>query len=199
MACRKQAVGAFFGTLEEFIMKKTTTQLTYSALFLALAFILPFFTGQIPAIGSMLSPMHLPVMLCGFICGGPWGLAVGFIAPILRSLLFTMPPMFPTAIAMSFELAAYGLFCGIFYGILKHKLAKTPALYVSLVGAMLCGRIVWGCAQFLLLAAKGDSFTFAAFMAGAFLNAVPAIVSQLILVPAIVILLEKVLKVDVSV
>lgn len=199
MACRKQAVGAFFATLEEFIMKKTTKQLTYSALFLALAFILPFFTGQIPAIGSMLSPMHLPVMLCGFICGGPWGLAVGFIAPILRSLLFTMPPMFPTAIAMSFELAAYGLFCGIFYGILKHKLAKTPALYVSLVGAMLCGRIVWGCAQFLLLAAKGDSFTFAAFMAGAFLNAVPAIVSQLILVPAIVILLEKVLKVDVSV
>lgn len=199
MACRKQAVGAFFATLEEFIMKKTTKQLTYSALFLALAFILPFFTGQIPAIGSMLSPMHLPVMLCGFICGGPWGLAVGFIAPILRSLLFTMPPMFPTAIAMSFELAAYGLFCGIFYGILKHKLAKTPALYVSLVGAMLCGRIVWGCAQFLLLAAKGGSFTFAAFMAGAFLNAVPAIVSQLILVPAIVILLEKVLKVDVSV
>ena len=83
-------------------------KLTYSALFLALAFVLPFLTGHIPTIGSMLSPMHIPVFLCGMVCGWPWGLAVGIIAPIMRSMIFSMPPMFPTAVSMAFELAAYG-------------------------------------------------------------------------------------------
>ena len=76
-------------------MKRDIRKLTYSAVFLALALVLPFLTGQIPQIGSMLSPMHLPVMLCGFVCGGPWGLVVGFVAPLLRSLLFGMPPAVP--------------------------------------------------------------------------------------------------------
>ncbi len=175
-------------------MKSNTKKLTYSALFLALTFILPFFTGQIPQIGSMLSPMHLPVMLCGFLCGGIWGAGIGLIAPVLRSLLFTMPPMFPVAIAMSFELAAYGLICGILYNLLNKKLSKILAVYISLVTAMLLGRVVWGCVQYLLLASAGKGFTFAAFLSGAFINAVPAIVSQLILVPAIVLLIEKVVK-----
>ena len=67
-------------------------RLVYSALFLALALLLPFLTGQIPQIGSALNPMHIPVLLCGFVCGWPWGLAVGLIAPLLRHLLFGMPP-----------------------------------------------------------------------------------------------------------
>ncbi len=172
-------------------MNKKIQKLTYSALFLALAFVLPFFTGQIPQIGRMLSPMHLPVMLCGFICGGPWGLAIGLIAPILRSLIWGMPPMFPTAIAMAFELAAYGLFCGLFYKILQNKIPRICAVYTSLILSMITGRLVWGAAQFVLLGINGGSFTFSAFLAGAVLNAVPAIVLQLILVPAIVMLLEK--------
>ena len=92
-----------------------TKKLVYSALFLALALVLPFLTGQIQTFGQMLAPMHLPVLLCGFVCGPVWGLAVGAVAPLLRSLLFSMPPMFPTAVAMAFELAAYGLFTGLFY------------------------------------------------------------------------------------
>ena len=79
-----------------------------AALFLALAFVLPMVTGHVPQVGNMLCPMHFPILLCGFVLGGPWGLAVGFIAPLLRSVLFGMPPMFPIAIAMAFELAAYG-------------------------------------------------------------------------------------------
>ena len=79
-----------------------------AALFLALAYVMPFLTGQIPEIGSMLCPLHIPVLLCGFICGAPWGLAVGFIAPLLRSLILGMPPFFPKAVCMAFELAAYG-------------------------------------------------------------------------------------------
>ena len=66
-------------------------KLTYSALYLAIALVLPFLTGQIPEIGSMLCPMHIPALLCGFVCGWPWGLAVGFVSPLLRSLLFGMP------------------------------------------------------------------------------------------------------------
>lgn len=83
-------------------------KLTLSAMFLALAYVMPFLTGQIPQIGSMLCPMHIPVLLCGFFCGGPWGLVVGFMAPLLRSFVLGMPPLFPTAFCMSFELAAYG-------------------------------------------------------------------------------------------
>ena len=67
-------------------------QLTYAALYLAIALILPFLTGQIPEIGSMLCPLHIPALLCGFVCGWPWGLAVGFISPLLRWLLFRNPP-----------------------------------------------------------------------------------------------------------
>ena len=93
--------------------QNNTKKLVYSALFLALALVLPFLTGQIQTFGQMLAPMHLPVLLCGFVCGPVWGLAVGAVAPLLRSLLFGMPPMFPTAVAMAFELAAYGLFTGL--------------------------------------------------------------------------------------
>ena len=87
-------------------------KLTLSAMFLALAFVMPFLTGQIPQIGSMLCPMHIPVLLCGFFCGAPWGLVVGFVAPILRSFILGMPPLFPTAFCMAFELATYGFIAG---------------------------------------------------------------------------------------
>ena len=94
-------------------------KLTYSALYLAIALVLPFLTGQIPEIGSMLCPMHIPALLCGFVCGWPWGLAVGFVSPLLRSLLFGMPTAY-TAAAMAFELAAYGAVSGILYLSLIH-------------------------------------------------------------------------------
>ena len=93
-------------------MKNQTNlrNLCLSAMFLALAFVLPFLTGQIPEIGNMLCPMHIPVLLCGFVCGSPWGFAVGLIAPILRSVTIGAPTLFPRAVAMAFELAAYGFF-----------------------------------------------------------------------------------------
>ena len=82
-----------------------TRGIVLAALFLALAFVLPMITGHLPQVGNMLCPMHFPILLCGFVLGGPWGLAVGFVAPLLRSVLFGMPPMFPVAISMAFELA----------------------------------------------------------------------------------------------
>ena len=159
-----------------------------SALFLALAYVMPFLTGQIPEIGSMLCPMHLPVLLCGFICGWPWGIAVGFIAPLMRSLTLGMPPLFPTAVCMAFELAAYGAVAGLMHKFLPRK---KPYIYVSLLTAMLAGRVIWGAAMFVFTGTNGGSFTFAAFIAGAFTNAIPGIIVQIILIPIFVMILDN--------
>ena len=158
-------------------------RLTYAGLCLALALVLPFLTGQIPQVGSALCPMHIPVLLCGFLCGWPWGLAVGFIAPLLRSVLFGMPPMIPGAVAMAFELATYGAVAGFLY----RKLPKTiPGIYASLLAAMICGRVVWGIARLILAGVQGNGFTFAMFLSGAITTAIPGIIVQLILIPVIV-------------
>ncbi|MBR4875023.1 MAG: ECF transporter S component [Clostridia bacterium] len=157
-------------------------------MFLALALTLPFITGQIPEIGAMLCPMHLPVLLCGFFCGGPWGLAVGLIAPVLRSMIFGMPPMYPTAISMAFEQAAYCAISGPLYA----KLPKNKAsVYVSLVTAMIVGRLVWGAARFVFAGLDVTAFGLRAFWAGAVTSAIPGIILQLILIPILVIALDK--------
>lgn len=162
---------------------KNTKKLTLAAFFMALGLVLPFFTGQIPEIGSMLLPMHIPVLLCGYICGWDYGLTVGFIVPIFRSVLFGRPYMMPTAVAMAFELAAYGAVAGMLY----QKLKRTKCgSFVSLIGAMISGRVVWGIVSSALFKMVGSVFTWELFMAGAFLEAIPGIFVQLILIPAIV-------------
>ena len=168
--------------------RKQTLRLTYAALCLALAMVLPFLIGQIPQIGQALSPMHIPVFLCGFLCGWPWGLAVGFIAPLLRSVLFGMPVIFPNACAMALELAAYGFLSGLLYKLLPKK---NGYIYVTLLIAMTGGRIVWGIARYIFAGVQGTEFTFAAFLAGAVTNAVPGIILHIILVPLIVIALKR--------
>ena len=171
--------------------KNNSLKLTLSALFLALSLVMPFLTGQIPEIGSMLCPLHIPVLLCGFICGPTWGLVVGIIAPIIRSLIFGMPPLFPTAIAMAFELGAYGLMAGLMHKIFPKK---KPYIYCSLLTSMIVGRIIWGMAMFVLLGVSGGVLTLSAFIAGAFTNAIPGIIIQIILIPIMVMLMEKIIK-----
>ena len=168
---------------------KKLLRMVLAAFFLALAYVMPFLTGQIPEIGSMLCPMHLPILLCGFVCGWPWGLIVGLVAPVFRSLLTGgFPPMFPTAVCMAFELATYGAIAGLMHKILPKK---KISIYCSLVIAMLLGRLVWGVAMMICMGASGGTFTFAAFLAGAITNAIPGIIVQLILVPILVFLIEK--------
>lgn len=171
-------------------MKKrnTTLKLILSAMFLALSFVMPFITGQIPQVGAMLLPMHIPVILCGFICGAPWGLLVGVTAPLLRSFILGMPPLFPTAISMAFELATYGLLAGLLYRVLPKK--KTN-IYVSLVLSMVIGRLVWGMVQFCLMGFDLEKFPLSVFWSGAVVNALPGIIIQLVLIPILVVILEK--------
>jgi len=163
-------------------------RMIYSALYLAIALVLPFITGQIPEIGAMLSPMHIPVLLCGFVCGWQWGMAVGLIAPLLRSALFGMPPLYPTAIAMTFELAAYGALAGILYKLLPRK---TWSVYAALILAMIGGRLVWGAARYLLAGLSGSEFPLSAFFAGAVTGAIPGIILHIVLIPVLVMVLEK--------
>ena len=163
-------------------------KLTYSALYMAIALILPFVTGQIPEIGAMLCPMHIPALLCGFMCGWPWGVAVGFISPLLRSVMFGMPAMFPAAIAMAFELAVYGGMAGLLYS----RLPRTKwMLYAVMLISMIAGRVVWGAVQALLAGLSGNSFTWTLFLTGAVINAIPGIIMQLALIPVLVVTMDK--------
>ena len=160
-----------------------------AALLLALGMVLPFLTGQIPQIGSVLSPMHIPAFLCGFVCGWPYGLAVGFIMPLLRSLLFGMPRLIPSAMAMAFELAAYGFSAAVIYRLLP----KRPLfIYVTLIASMLIGRLVWGLASLVVYRLfTENTFTLALFLTNGFLNAIPGIILHIALVPAVVMALER--------
>lgn len=168
--------------------KSSTLNMVLAAMFLALGIVMPFITGQIPEVGSMLLPMHLPVLICGFVCGWKYGLAVGFVVPLLRSVMFGMPPLMPTATCMAFELAAYGACTGLLYA----KLPKNNvSVYVSLLGAMLIGRVVWGAVSMVVYGVMGNAFSVQMFMAGAFLNAVPGIVMQIVLIPVIIMALKK--------
>lgn len=167
---------------------RQTRKLTYAAVCLALALVLPFITGQIPDIGKALSPMHIPVMLCGFLCGWPWGLAVGFLAPLMRSVLFGMPAIYPGGVAMAFELAAYGWITGV----LGRRFPKRIGfIYLTLLIAMAGGRIVWGAARYILAGISDTAFTLEMFLAGAFLNAVPGIVCHILLIPLLVMALRR--------
>ncbi len=170
-------------------MNKKIKNMTLAAMFLAIGMILPFFTGQIPRIGNMLLPMHIPVLLCGLICGWQYGAVVGAVLPLLRSMTLGMPPMFPTATAMAFELMTYGFVSGWLYEHSKWKCIV--ALYRSLIAAMLAGRVVWGVVQIVLLGVTGAGFTWQMFMAGAFINAVPGIIAQLLIIPAVMIALNR--------
>lgn len=169
--------------------KNNLQKLVISAMFLGLGLVLPFFTGQIQQIGNMLLPMHLPVILCGFICGWKYGFAVGAITPILRSAVFSMPVMYPSAIAMAFELAAYGFLVGFLFQNARWQCLKS--LYRCLVISMLGGRAVWGIVMTVILGLGENGFTLTAFLTGAFFNAIPGIIAQLILVPAIMLALNK--------
>lgn len=172
---------------------KTIFNICASGIFLALALILPFLTGQIPTIGSMILPMHLPILICGFVVGWPYGLAIGLCAPLLRYLMFGMPPIFPTGVAMSFELATYGFTAGLFYKLLCNtKLNNWLIIYITLIIAMIVGRVVWGTVMsFIALGSTNVTFGFKAFLSGAFIKAWPGILIQLVIVPPIVFAIKK--------
>ena len=171
-------------------MKNSTVKnLSLASMFLAIGLVLPFFTGQIPQIGKMLLPMHIPIFLCALICGWKYGLCIGLILPLLRSFLFGMPVMFPSAVTMSFELAAYAFIAGYLYA--HSRWQCIVALYRCLLIAMIGGRLVAALVKLVLLGLFGTPFTLEAFIAGSFVNAIPGIIVQLTVIPAIMLALHR--------
>lgn len=171
--------------------KQLVKKMCIFALLLSLCYVLPFISMQIPEIGNMLAPMHIPVMIAGFILGPYYSLFLGLIAPITRSLIFGSPFLYPTAICMCFELATYGFVIGMMFKIIKKNKNLILKIYISLITAMIFGRLVWGLSRLVCGLIDANMFTFKLFIAGAFLNAWPGIIIQLILIPALIITLYK--------
>ena len=169
--------------------KQTTQNFVLAAMFMALGLVLPFLTGQIQQIGNMLLPMHLPVLVCGLICGWQYGAVVGFVLPLLRFVLFGMPPIYPMGVSMAFELATYGFLVGWLYS--HSRWQCIISLYRCLIAAMVGGRLVWGAVRVLLSGVAGQAFTWEMFLSGALLTAVPGIILQLTLIPALMLALDR--------
>ena len=169
-------------------LRQYVKNLVLAAMFMALGLVLPFLTGQIPQVGAMMLPMHLPVLLCGLVCGWQYGGLVGFVLPLLRHTLFGMPPLI-TATAMAFELAAYGMVAGFLYA--RSRWQCLRALYRCLIAAMIAGRLVWGAACVVLLGLGKLEFSWQAFLSGAVLSAIPGIVLQLLVIPAVMVAMDR--------
>ena len=167
---------------------RLSEKLSISAVCLALCYILPILTGGNQSLGNALCLMHLPVLLCGFICGVPFGAAVGFIAPLLRSLTMMMPPLI-VAIPMAAELCVYGIVSGLFKNRINKGIGHT---YIALVVTMICGRIAGGLMNLVLLAlGRIDGYSIGLFFSGYFAVALPGIILQLLVIPALLYALRR--------
>ncbi len=165
-------------------MKNFKTQrIVLAGLFTALGLVLPIAFHSLTISGAVFLPMHIPVLLTGLVCGWQFGLIVGIIVPLLSSIMTGMPPIYPVAVAMAFELAAYGIVIGL--------VSRKANTIVALIAAMITGRVVLGIANVILLNMAGKSYAWSMFISGAFVTAFPGIVIQLILVPLIYTVLQK--------
>ncbi|NLZ83592.1 MAG: ECF transporter S component [Clostridiales bacterium] len=158
-----------------------------TAVSIALCVVLPMAFHSIPNSGSILSPMHIPVLLCGLICGWQFGLLTGLAGPLLSSLITGMPPM-AFLPSMMIELAVYGLVCGLMINIVHTKKVYAD-LYISLVVSLLVGRVIAGIARALIFSA--GSYSIAAWTTSYFVTSFPGIVIQLAIIPTIVFALMK--------
>ena len=172
---------------------KNMKKLTIAALCLALCLVLPFLTANSMALGNMLSLMHLPVLLCGLTCGWPFGLLVGFMAPLLRCFLIGAPPVM-IAIPMAFELAVYGLVAGLLYPLFR---SKKGGIYLALIPALVAGRIMAAVVKFAMLGLGYlQAFTLSQFVQSYLIIQWPGIVLQLVLIPLVVFALQNAKLVD---
>ena len=173
-------------------MNKRIKKFILAGMLLGLGMVLPFLTLQMKEIGDSLLPMHLPVMLCGIFCGWKYGLFCGLMLPFLRAVFFGMPPVYPNAVWMALELAGYGFTVAILYN--KVFKRRFWCIYPSLAISMILGRIVWGISKTILLGLAGHAFTFGMFLTQGFVDAIPGIILQLILIPFFAKIEEKAVR-----
>ncbi len=188
-------------------MNRNLKNLIYASLCLALAVVLPAISRSVliplPSgsvkLAQIISPMHIPVFLCGFLCGWQWGLAVGAIAPILNSFITggMFPALYPQAFRMVFELATYGMVSGLLYRLLPKKPWN---VYFTLIAAMIAGRLAWGLANLFVLIFSGSVLTFELWLTQMVTETVTktsvGIIIHIILVPVIIFALDRAKLID---
>lgn len=161
-------------------------RMTLGAVCVALCVVLPIAFHVIPDAGSVMLPMHIPVLVCGLICSWPYGLICGLLGPLLSSLITGMPPaaILP---AMMVECATYGAVSGIMLKCV-HTGKTYPDLYIAMVTAMLAGRVISGIAKALIFS---PGMALSAWVTASFVTALPGIAIQLVLLPTVVFSLMK--------
>ena len=157
-----------------------------AALCIALCVVLPIAFHSIPNAGSVILPMHIPVLLCGMICGWPYGFICGLLGPLVSSVLTGMPPMAYLP-SMMVECATYGAATGLLLKFVRTR-NLTADLYISLIGAMLLGRVVSGVAKALIFS---PGMAMGVWITSSFVTALPGIIIQLVLIPQIIRILMK--------
>lgn len=156
-----------------------TKKITFAGLFLALAVLIPMVFHLAGIAGQIFLPMHIPVILCGFICGKKYGLLIGAIAPLINTMILGMPILYPIGIAMVFELAAYGFFAGWLY-------QKSKRVLPALIGAMILGRIVRIIATYLITVPFGATFIFKGLLTAILVTSIWGIIIQIIFIPLVI-------------
>ena len=164
--------------------------LVMAALFTAIGVVLPQSFHMIPNAGSIILPMHIPVLICGMTVGGFYGAIAGALTVSLSILINGMPPLFPTGVCMIVELAVYSLVSGVAYKALGCRMNRKRT-YAALIIAMLAGRAANGLAMTAAMGMAGKAYTLQAFLTAAFVTALPGIIIQLVLIPPVVMALEK--------
>ena len=165
---------------------RSIKKMTLASVCVALCVVLPIAFHSIPDAGSVFLPMHIPVLICGMICGWPYGLLCGLMGPLLSSVITGMPPVAYLP-AMMVECGTYGLVSGL---MLKWvRTGKTTGdLYISLVTAMIAGRVISGIAKALIFS---PGLAFSAWITASFVTALPGIAIQLVFLPGVVCTLMK--------
>ena len=166
--------------------KNSIKNMTFAAVCIALCVVLPIAFHSIPDAGSVFLPMHIPVLICGMICGWPYGLICGLMGPLLSSALTGMPPI-AILPAMMLECGTYGMVSGIMLK-LVHTKSTYGDLYIALVAAMLAGRVFSGIAKALIFM---PGMAMSAWITASFVTALPGILIQLVFLPVVVSTLMK--------
>ena len=174
--------------------KMRIKQMVITAMCIAAGIVLPMAFHSIPRAGNIFLPMHIPVLMCGMICGFPYGLACGILTPFLSSLVTGMPPaaILPS---MLFELAAYGTVSSLLmhYTHMKNLFVK---IYISLISAMLFGRIFYGILNAVIF--NAGNYSMQIWLSAAFVTALPGVLIQILIIPVLVIVLQKAKLIDLT-
>ncbi len=173
------------------INKIRITKLCVASMFMAIGWLLPFVSGQSQELGNMLCLMHISVLIAGYALGPKYGLLVGAATPLTRFLLFGRPGLYPTAVCMALELAAYGFISGFLYQRLRKNKNELGAIYISLISAMIGGRLLWGLSRVFCGLMSQSTFTFQMFVTAGFVTAIPGMLIQLFLIPALILALNR--------